>query len=343
MPPWWSGGTLGINAERAAANLDRKSVMPALYLTEADVCHLADLRTALDAVRGAFVALGEGTAENVPRRRASTPTAMLHNMHAAAEYLGVVGAKIYATTKQGMQFHVLLYDATTGALIAMIEADHLGRLRTGAASGVATELMARPDAHSVGLFGTGRQAKTQLEAVCAVRRITKVEVFSRNADRCALFAEEMSNSLRTEVVPAMRPDMAVMEKDIVITATSAKTPLFDGRLIGEGTHLNVVGSNFLRKAEIDVETVRRADIVVCDSIEACRLEAGDFVAACEAGVKCYENMHDLAAVVTGQATGRAMPQDVTLFKSVGLAIEDVALGHEIVRRAREAGVGREFP
>jgi ornithine cyclodeaminase/alanine dehydrogenase-like protein (mu-crystallin family) len=265
---------------------------------------------------------------------------MLHGMHAAAGYLNVVGAKIYATTRKGMEFHVVLYDATTGELIAMIEADHLGRLRTGAASGVATELMALPDATSVGLFGTGRQARTQLEAVCAVRRITKVDVFSRNAERCAAFADEMSESLRLKVVPAMRPDLAVMEKDIVITATSAKTPLFDGRLVGDGTHLNIVGSNFLSKAEIDVETVRRSDIIVCDSIDACKLEAGDFVAACEAGVRCYENMHDLAAVVTGQATGRAKSDDVTLFKSVGLAIEDVALGYEVLRRAREAGVGR---
>lgn len=317
--------------------------MPAIYLTEADVCHLAEMRTALDAVRGAFTALGEGTAENVPRRRAATPTAMLHNMHAAAEYLGVLGAKVYATTRKGMQFHVLLYDATTGELVAMIEADHLGRLRTGAASGVATELMARPEASTVGLFGTGRQAKTQLEAVCAVRRITKVDVFSRNAERCAAFTDEMAAALNTEVVPVVRPDLAVLEKDIIITATSAKTPLFDGRLIGEGTHLNVVGSNFLRKAEIDLETVRRSDIIVCDSIEACQLEAGDFVAACEAGVTCYENMHDLAAVVTGQATGRATSADVTLFKSVGLAIEDVALGYEILQRARAAGIGLAMP
>ncbi len=131
-----------------------------------------------------------------------------------------------------------------------------------------------------------------------------------------------------------------MEKDIVITATSAKTPVFEGRFVADGTHLNVVGSNFLSKAEIDADAVRRADIIVCDSIEACKLEAGDFVAACEAGVTCYENMHDLAAVVTGQATGRGKAEDVTLFKSVGLAIEDVALGHEVLRRAREAGLGR---
>lgn len=317
--------------------------MPALYLTEADVRHLADMRTALDAVRRAFVALGEGQAENVPRRRAAAPGVMLHNMHAAAGYLGVVGAKVYTTTKAGFQFHVLIYDAATGSLSAMIEADHLGRLRTGAASGVATELMARPEASTVGLFGAGRQARTQLEAACAVRRLSRVDVFSRNADRCANFAEEMSRQLDVEVVPALRPDLAAMEKDIIITATASKTPVFEGRLIGEGTHLNVVGSNFLQKAEIDVDTVRQADIIVCDSIEACKLEAGDFVDAIEAGVTCYKNMQELADVVTGKATGRATADDITLFKSVGLAIEDVALGYEVLRRAKETGVGEELP
>jgi len=317
--------------------------MPALYLTEDEVCRLVDMRAALDAVRGAFRALADGTAENVPRRRAVAPGVMLHNMHAAAGYLGVVGAKVYTTTKTAFTFHVLLYDAATGSLIAMIEADHLGRLRTGAASGVATELLARPGATTVGLFGTGRQARTQLEAICAVRRITRVDVFSRDADRCAAFADEMSRSLGVEVVPALRPDLAVMEKDIVVTATGAKTPVFDGRLIEEGTHLNVVGSNFLSKAEVDVETVRRADSIVCDSVDACRLEAGDFVAALEAGATRWEAMHDLSAVVAGTATGRAHPEDVTLFKSVGLAIEDVALGYEVLRRARDQGVGCELP
>lgn len=317
--------------------------MPALYITEDEVRRLVDMRVALDSVRGAFRGMADGMAENVPRRRAAAPGVMLHGMHAAAGYLGVAGAKVYSTTRAAAVFHVLLYDAANGRLLAMIEADHLGRLRTGAASGVATELMARPDATTVGLFGTGRQARTQLEAVCVVRRIARVDVFSRDADRCAAFADEMSRTLQVEVAPALRPDLAVTEKDIVITATSSKTPLFDGRLIEEGTHLNVVGSNFLNKAEIDVETVRRADILVCDSIEACRLEAGDFVAAIEAGVTCYENMHDLAAVVASTATGRATPEDVTLFKSVGLAIEDVALGHELLRRAREQGVGRELP
>jgi alanine dehydrogenase len=317
--------------------------MPAIYLTEDDVLRLVEMPAALDAVRGAFRALGEGKAENAPRRRVVAPGVMLHAMHAAAGYLGVVGAKVYTTTKAAAVFHVLLHDAATGELLAMIEADHLGRLRTGAASGVATELMARPDARTVGLFGTGKQARTQLEAVCAVRRISRVDVFGRDADRCAAFADEMSRTLGVEIVPAVRPDLAAMEKDIVVTATASKTPLFDGRLIGEGTHLNVIGSNFPWKAEIDVETVRRADAIVCDSVEACRIEAGDFVEAIEAGVTRWDAMHDLAAVITGTATGRATPQDVTLFKSVGLAIEDVALGHEVYRRAREQGTGRPLP
>jgi ornithine cyclodeaminase/alanine dehydrogenase-like protein (mu-crystallin family) len=317
--------------------------MATIYLTEDEVQELVDMQDALEAVEGAFRALGEGTAENVPRRRAGAPGVVLHGMHAAAGYLGVVGAKLYATTRAAAQFHVLLYDAATAELLAVIEGDYLGRLRTGAASGVATKYMARPDAAAVGLFGTGKQALTQLEAVCAVRTVSRVDVYSRNADKRAAFAALMSLALGVEVAPAGRPEEAVEGKDIVITATSAKTPLFDGRLIGEGTHLNVIGSNWLTKAEVDVETIRRADLIVCDSVEACRIEAGDLAPAVEAGVTGWERMRDLSAVVTGAAPGRSRSEDVTLFKSVGLAIEDVALGDEILRRAREAGAGREMP
>lgn len=314
--------------------------MAAIYITEDDVRRLVDMHAALEAVEGAFRALGEGTAENVPRRRAGAPGVMLHGMHAAAGYLGVIGAKLYATTRAAARFHVLLYDAATAELLAMIEGDHLGRLRTGAASGVATKYLARPDARTVGLFGTGKQAWTQLEAVCAVRDISQVEVYSRDEQRRTAFAEELSRSLGVEVVPAARPEEAVTRKDIVVTATSAKTPLFDGRLVGRGTHLNVIGSNWLTKAEVDVETVRRADLIACDSVEACRIEAGDLAPAVEAGVTGWERMRDLSAVVTGAAPGRSRPEDVTLFKSVGLATEDVALGYEVLQRALDVTVGR---
>ena len=314
--------------------------MGVLYLTEEDVAGLVAMRDAIPVVRRAFAALGAGAAMNVPRRRAKAPGIVLHNMHAAAGYLGIVGAKLYTTTRRGARFLVMLYSADSGELEAMIEADHLGRLRTGAASGVATDLMARDEARNVGLFGGGTQARTQLEAVCAVRGIARVSVYSRDADRRARFAAERTKDLGIPVQAVDRPELAVAGQDIVITATSSQAPVFDGRYIESGTHLNVIGSNDLRKAEVDLATVGRADRIVCDSREACRSEAGDFVAAIVASATNYERMSDLADVVNGVVPGRETVDEATMFKSVGLAIEDVALGHEVLSRARERGVGR---
>ena len=317
--------------------------MPALYLTEDDVVWLGDMPMAIEAVENAFAQLAEEKAVNVPRVRVAAPGVMLHSMCASAEYLGYVGWKAYTTTRRGARFHVALYDAASGEMVALMEGDHLGRLRTGAASGVATEYMARPDARIVGLFGTGRQGRTQLQAVCEVRRIERVEVYGRDEARRHEFAEEMEELCRTRVVPVAIPDQAATEKDIIICATSSKAPVFDGKLIDEGTHLNVVGSNFLTMAEIDDTTVRRADIIVCDNIEQCKLEAGDFAAALEQGATDWRLMRELADVVAERETGRATAENVTLFKSVGLAIEDVALAVRLLEKARTEGVGTQLP
>lgn len=317
--------------------------MPALFLREDDVRELMDMESSIAVVEQAFRHLADGTAVNIPRTRAAAPGIMLHSMSASAEYLGLVGWKNYTTTRQGARFHVAVYDAESGEMRALIEADYLGQLRTGAASGVATEYMARPDAKVVGIFGTGLQARTQLKAVCSVRRIERVEVYSRKDENRQRFAAEMTEYCATEVEPARSPEDAAAEKDIVITATKSKTPVFDGRALDEGTHLNVIGSNFLRKAEIDVPTVQRASHIVCDSLEQCRLEAGDFAEAVEIGASEWESMHELADVVTGRKTGRATPEDVTLFKSVGLAIEDVAMAAKIIELAKDAGLGQPLP
>jgi len=317
--------------------------MAAIYLTEDDVRELLDVETAIEAVEGAFRALAEEKAVNVPRSRARSPGITLHVMSAAAEYLGFVGWKTYTTTRAKARFHIGLSAIASGELVALIEADFLGQLRTGAASGVATQYMARPDAKTVGLFGAGKQARTQLKAMTAVRRIERAEVYSRNADRRHQFAREMSEYCGTQVVPVHSPEEAAAEKDIVICATTSEVPLFGGRMLEPGTHLNVVGSNYLAKAEIDVETVRRSDSIVCDSIEACRREAGDFVEALEAGVTDWPLMHELADVVAGRETGRALPEQITLFKSVGLAIEDVALAVKLLERAHDEKVGQKLP
>jgi alanine dehydrogenase len=314
--------------------------MPILLLTEEDVRQVLTMDMALDAVEDGLrkYALDEG--QNVPRSRVQTDHAMLHVMSASAKTLGVLGAKLYITSKKGSHFHVALYDAKAGTLLAFIQSDFLSQMRTGAASGVATEYMARHEASEVGLFGSGKQARTQLLAVCQVRKITRVQVYSPNEDHRGQFAAEMSDLCRTEVEPVPRPEMAAEDKDIIITATTSREPVLKGNWIAEGTHLNVIGSNFLTKAEIDAVAVRCCNSIVVDSKDQARLEAGDFVQALEEGSIHWANIHELGQVIVGRYTGRAHPEDKTLFKSMGIAIEDVAVAARVYEKAKAMGLGR---
>jgi ornithine cyclodeaminase/alanine dehydrogenase-like protein (mu-crystallin family) len=317
--------------------------MPAIFLSEGDVEGLLDMRLAIEVVEEAFRQLADRKAVNVPRVRAKAAGVVLHTMSAAAEYLGLVGWKAYATTRSAMRFHAGLYDSRSAELLALIEAERLGQLRTGATTGVAIEWMANMDATELGLFGTGHQAETQLEAATLARPIKQAFVYSRIEAKRIAFADRMSRRLGIDVVPVDRPLEAAEDLPIVITATSSVEPLFDGNALAEGTLVCAVGSNWLAKAEIDVNVIRRADNIVCDSIEACRHEAGDFVAALEKGIFDWSRAVELADVVSGNAVGRSTRESVALFKSVGLAIEDVALGGKLLDLARAKGIGRELP
>jgi ornithine cyclodeaminase/alanine dehydrogenase-like protein (mu-crystallin family) len=314
--------------------------MPVLLLTEDEVRQILSMELALEAVEDGLRKLALDEAVNVPRARAQTDHAMLNVMAAAAKSLGVMGYKVYGTSRKGANFHVGLFDGKTGALLALIQADYLGQVRTGAASGVATQYMARPDATEVGLFGSGKQAATQLQAVCKVRKIRHVQVYSPNDEHRRAFAARMSDVCQTEVEPVPRPEMAAEDKDIIITATTSREPVLRGSWIAEGTHLNAVGSNFLGRAEIDAVAVRRCDSIVVDSKDQARIEAGDFVQALEEGSIHWADVHELGQVIVGRFTGRAHAQDVTLFKSLGVAIEDVAVAGRVYARAQEAGLGR---
>jgi ornithine cyclodeaminase/alanine dehydrogenase-like protein (mu-crystallin family) len=317
--------------------------MAAIFLSEKDVAQLAGPRMAIDAVEEAFRRLAAREAENIPRRRVQAPGIILHSMSAAAGYLGYVGWKNYTTTKTGARFHVALYEQTYGELVALLEANQLGRLRTAAATAVAVSWMARHDAVELGLFGTGFQAEGQVEALVLARPIKKVFVYGRNAERRRQFADRVSSRLSIEVVPVDRPGEAAEELPMVVTASSARAPVFDGNLLDEGTFVAAVGSNWLNKAEIDSTVIRRADNIVCDSIEACKLEAGDFVEARDRGIFDWSRAVELSDVVAGRATARNRAESITLFKSVGLAIEDVALAVKILERARAEGVGQFLP
>lgn len=316
--------------------------MPTLYLTEADVGQLLDMPTVIDVVREAFRQLANKQVDNVPRRRAIAPGAILHSMSAAAAYLGLSGWKCYITTKHGARFHLGLYDHASGQLAALVQADRLGQMRTGAVTALAVEQLAHAHAHELGLFGSGWQARGQLAAIAAIRQLKRVYVYSRDEARRTSFAAEMENLLSCVVVPVDRPQEAVEELPIVVTATTSAKPVFDGNWIDAGSLVAAVGSNWLNRAEIDATTVRRADTVVCDSVEACRREAGDFTDAIERGIFDWSRAVEFADVVAGRASGKRDPGAIVLFKSVGLASEDVAVGGKLLELARERGVGQEL-
>jgi ornithine cyclodeaminase/alanine dehydrogenase-like protein (mu-crystallin family) len=312
-----------------------------LLLTEADVRQVLTMEIALEAVEAGLrsVAMDEGFV--VPRARVQTDHAMLHTMAASTKTLGLMGYKCYATSKRGSHFHVALYDGR-GSLLALMQADYLGQVRTGAASGVATKLMARPDARTVGIFGSGKQARTQLLAMCKVRPVSQINVFSPNESHRRTFAEEMTKLCGVQVESVGQPELAARNRDIVITATTSREPVLKGDWLSPGTHVNAVGSNFLGKAEIDAEVVRKCATIVVDSKAQARIEAGDFTASLEAGSLQWSDVFELPYLVVGRFKGREEPDHVTLFKSVGIAIEDVAVAGRVYELARDAGLGKQI-
>jgi len=301
------------------------------------------MKMAVKAVEEAFRLQGEGKADNAPRRRCKLKNGLLHVMSASLPTLGYAGLKSYTSSAAGARFLVHLYSAADGRLLAIMEADKLGQVRTGAASGVATRHMAREDAANVGIIGTGWQARSQLEGVCVVREVQNIAAYGRDTERREKFCREMSEALGVTVNPVATAEEAVREKDIVITATTAKEPVLEGGWIAEGAHVNAVGSNMLGRQEIDVDTVRRCACVIVDSLEQARLEAGELARAAEAEAFYWEDARELGQVVTGEFPGREEDKEITLFKSGGIALEDVALAGKIYEAAQKAGIGAPIP
>jgi ornithine cyclodeaminase/alanine dehydrogenase-like protein (mu-crystallin family) len=298
------------------------------------------METALEAVEEVLRRMGLDEAENIPRSRCRTDHVMLHVLAGASKTAGYLGYKVYAASRGGARFHVGLYDGKTAQLVALMQADFLGQMRTGAASGVATRYMAREDAGTVGLFGAGKQARTQAWAVCKVRHVRRLAVYSPNADHRQQFAREMTDICQCDIEPVSHPELAAEKKDIVITATSSREPVLHGDWLDEGTHLNVIGSNFLGKAEVDTVCLRRANNIIVDSKEQARLEAGDFHQSLEEGTLHWSEIHELGQVVVGRYPGRRRPQDITMFKSLGIGLEDVAVAARIYTKAKDKGVGK---
>lgn len=314
-----------------------------LYLTEQDVDRLLPMDDALREVEAALRDLGEGKAENRPRQRVRGAHSILNVMPASWPRRGTMGFKEYVVSRGGARFWFHLFDATTGTPLALMQANRLGQRRTGAASGVATKFLARPDAATVGIVGAGWQAESQLEALCRVRGIREVRCFSREASRRHSFAERMTKLLGIDVRATASARETIQGADIAVTVTDAEKPIVSGDWLDPGVHINAVGANRLGSRELDVEVIRRCTFIATDSVEQARMEAGDLAQPAAGGVLDWKDVHELGEVVSGKVRGRRKPKDVTLFKSLGLALEDVAVGSLVYERARKEGIGTEIP
>jgi ornithine cyclodeaminase/alanine dehydrogenase-like protein (mu-crystallin family) len=315
-----------------------------LLLTEADVQAILTMPLALELVEQSFLRLADGTAVCHPRQRLRLAgKGFLHYMAASDSAGGYVGLKIYTVSPSGVRFLVPLFSGQSGELLALIEANHLGQARTGAASGVATRVMARADARTAGIIGTGFQARTQLEAVALARKLERVRVFGRNPERRERFAKEMTARIGTPVMPVASAEEAVRGADILITSTNATQPVVEGRWLERGVHINAIGINFADRREIDTETVNRADVIAADSVEQSRIEAGDLILAFGADAQRWKSVLELSDIVSGKIAGRTSRDQITLFKSNGIAIEDIVVGGRVYELARERGIGRDVP
>jgi ornithine cyclodeaminase/alanine dehydrogenase len=305
-----------------------------LYLTESDVAKLLNPADALDAVEGCFRRLAAGEVENRPRERLRVDDGVFAVMAAVDRELGLAGLKSYTWLPGGTPFVVALFDTARAELAAVIEADKLGQLRTGAASGVAAKYLAREDAASLGVIGCGWQARSQVSCIReALPGIERVVAWCRTRERLKEFCDE------TGAAPGdSARDPAAC--DVVVTVTTAKDPVLRGDWLRAGALVCAVGANEPRARELDNVVLERAAFVCCDSREQSRLESGDLIEPVDAGVLDWLEVHELQEVVAGELEGRQADEDIVLFKSNGLAAWDVAIGAVAIAKAKKRKVGK---
>lgn len=321
-----------------------------LLLSRDDVIKVLDMADCMDVVERAFAELASGTAVLPLRINITPPDGLALYMPAYLKELGALACKVVTVYKSNPKEYnlptvigkVLLQDPKTGDVICIMDGGYLTAVRTGAASGVATKYLAREDKGQVaGIFGAGVQAEMQLWAVAVARNLVRAYVYDVSAEATERFIKKMSDKLNLEILKADSPDTMLTESDIICTATSSPTPIFDGNKVREGTHINGIGSHTPNARELDTAVVKRSKFIA-DSYEACLKEAGDIMIPIQEGALEKSHMHaELGEIITGKKSARADDKEITLFKSNGLAIQDVATAKLIFDKAVLAGIGVE--
>lgn len=324
-----------------------------LLVNRDEARRLLSMREAIDAVEGAFRAHAAGRVRMPQRAVVEVPAhAGIHlSMPAwvggAEEGLGLKVVTVYPDNPAArglptVMAIMVLNDPSSGAVLAIMDAGYMTAVRTGAAGGVAARYLARAGARTAGIFGAGVQAETQLEAICAVRPIEAATVYDSDPARASNYVAAMSRRLSIDVKVASEPREAVTGKDIVVTATTSPRPVFDGAWLEPGQHVTAVGAHTPATRELDTVTITRSRVVV-DLVEACLAEAGDIIIPIREGAMGTGHIHaSLGEVVSGQKPGRQSEEEITVFKSVGLALQDVAVARLVYDKARASGAGTEF-
>jgi alanine dehydrogenase len=308
----------------------------ALYLREDEVRSLLSPEDAVGAVEGSFVRMAAGSVEIAPRRRLRLEEGRLADMAASDLELGYAGAKTYAGFQTGTAFLVSLFSTHRPELVAVLEADWLGRLRTGAASGVAARHLARDGAATLGVLGCGGQAETQVACIrAAVPTIEHVVAYCRTERNLQEFCERIG----AEPAESHRDAAA---QDVIVTITTSRDPVVRGEWLQTGALICAAGANNGSSRELDNVVLERASFVCCDWLPQARIESADLIEPVETGALDWLEVHELHEVVSGELPGRQSDDDIVVFKSNGIASWDVAAAAAVVERARERGVGTEL-
>lgn len=314
-----------------------------LWITEADVVGMMDMREAIDALEEGLLAESRGEARNMVKTHVEWGHGeTLHAIGAAFPEAGFVGTKTWAHTMGGATPLLILYDAANGSLKAIIEAFALGQMRTGAASGVATRWLANENADEFAIIGTGKQALTQVAAILAVRPVRRVRVFGRDAQRRDQFTKRVETELGVEAVAATSIADALRNAPIATIATRATEPIVTCDMCAPGMHINAIGAIVPSRAEIAADVLPRCTRVIADSVPQAQKLSREMIAYFGAGPAGWSAVRSLAQLVSSRPR-RTSSDDLTLFKSLGTGISDLSLGMELYRRAVASGAGREFP